>query len=226
MNQALTHSSVKRSTTPKAAIDWEGIRQHILTASAALNGLNENTPEFMEPVWAQRAARLAQVPTQTDDSEQLQLALLRLGREVFGIEVQYVFDIWPVEKITRVPRVPAWVTGVVNLRGRVFSIVDLKRWLNLENTAEPTPLNREDGTARALVVVTTPQLELALLADEVLPMETVSVNRLQEAGSTVRNIRPEFMRGLVDRASGDSMVVLDLAAVLADKQLILQEEVA
>lgn len=226
MNQPMTHSPVKRSTTPKAAIDWDGIHQHILAASVALNGLNENTLENMEPVWAQRAARLAQVPTRADDSEQLQLAPLRLGREVFGIEVQYVFDIFPVEKITRVPRVPTWVTGVVNLRGRVFSIVDLKRWLDLDNGSTPAPLNGEGETARALVVVTTPQLELALLADEVLPMETVSVNRLQEAGSTVRNIRPEFMRGLVDRASGDSMVVLDLAALLADKQLIVQEEVA
>ena len=223
MNQDLSSSPVKKSKGVKAAINWDEIRQHILVASAALNGLDENTPEIMEPVWARRAARLARVPDQIDESEQLQVALLRLGREVFGVDVQYVFDIRPMEKITRVPRVPAWVAGVVNLRGRIFSIVDLKRLLGLDDSTDAA--SGEEQSTRALVVVTTPHLEVALLADEVLPMETVAVNKIQDASSTVRNIRSEFMRGIADRAGGGSMVILDLPALLADKQLIIQEEI-
>ena len=57
--------------------------------------------------------------------------VIRLGREVYGLETDYVFDIRPLESITHVPRVPDWVAGVVNLRGRIISVLDLQRFLGL-----------------------------------------------------------------------------------------------
>lgn len=210
----------------RKAIDWDSIRQHLLQAGVALQGLDENTPENMEPIWAQRAARLAQVPARIDDSEQLAVVLLRLGREIYGVEAQYVFDIRPVDKMTRVPRVPAWVAGVVNSRGRIYSVIDLERLLGLENGAGEVKAPAVEGAAaRTLVVVVTPEMEVALLVDEVLPMGAVAVNKIQEVTSSVRQIRTEFMRGIADRADGGSMVILDLPVLLADKQLIIQEEV-
>jgi purine-binding chemotaxis protein CheW len=216
-----------KASAPKT-IDWDSIRQHLQQAGVALQGLDENTPENMEPIWAQRAARLARVPVRTDDSEQLAIVLLRLGREIYGVEAQYVFDIRPVEKMTRVPRVPAWVAGVVNSRGRIYSVIDLERLLGLEDGAgevKAPAAPAEGAAARSLVMVTTPEMEVALLVDEVLPMSGVAVNKIQEATGTVRQIRTEFMRGIADRADGGSMVILDLPVLLADKQLIVQEEV-
>lgn len=205
------------------AFDWDSIRQRIASASAALEKSEETAPEVMEQVWARRAERLAQAPVKRDEGEQIQLILLRLGREVYGLDVQHVFDIRPVEpqSVTRVPRVPEWVAGVVNLRGRVFSMVDLQRFLGLERTDSAD----DGGTTRNLVVVETPDMELALLADQVLPMETVSVSQIQEATGVVRGIRAEYLRGIAERSSGGSIVILDLPALLADKQLIVHEEI-
>jgi purine-binding chemotaxis protein CheW len=206
----------------QVTFDWEDIRRRMAAASVALEKSEETAPEVMEQVWARRAERLAQVPVKRDEGEQIQLALLRLGREVYGLDVQYVFDIRPVElrNVTRVPRTPNWVAGVVNLRGRVFSVIDLQRFLGLA---------RENGDAgeatRNLVVVETPDMELALLADQVLPIETVSANQIQEATGAVRGIRPEYLRGIAERSSGEPMMILDLPALLADKQLIIHEEV-
>ncbi len=203
--------------------DWDSIRQHIAAVGAALERSDEAAPEVMEQVWARRAERLAQVPAQPDEGEQIQLVLLRLGREVYGLGAQYVFDIRPIEprSVTCVPRAPNWVAGVVNLRGRILSVIDLQRFLGL-SPAESTDLST---ATRCLVVVETPEMELALLADEALPMETVSVSRIQDATGTVRGIRPEYLRGIADRSNGDSMAILNLPALLADKQLIVHEEI-
>lgn len=203
--------------------DWDSIRQHIATVSAALEKSDEIVPEVMEQVLARRAERLAQVPAQPDEGEQIQLVLLRLGREVYGLGVQYVFDIRSVEprSVTRVPRAPNWVAGVVNLRGRILSVIDLQRFLGLS----PAESTDQSAATRCLVVVETAEMELALLADEALPMETVSVSRIQDATGTIRGIRPEYMRGIADRSNGDSMVILNLPTLLADKQLIVHEEI-
>ena len=218
----------KRNSKLQAAkkqveFDWDSIHQHIATVSAALEKSDETVPEVMEQVWARRAERLAEVPVQPDEGEQIQLVLLRLGREVYGIDVQYVFDIRPVEprSVTRVPRVPNWVAGVVNLRGRILSVIDLQRFLGLPPAESTDP----ETATHCLAVVETPEMELVLLADEALPMETVPVSRIQDATSTVRGIRPEYMRGIADRSNGGTMVILNLPALLADKQLIVHEEI-
>lgn len=205
-------------------LDWEGVHQYVAADSAALNDLEEASPELMEQVWARRAERLAQVPVKRDEGEQIQLVLLRLGREVYGLDVQYVFDIRPVEHITRVPRVPDWVAGVVNLRGRIFSVIDLQCFLGLARAEDTEPSSNGEAT-NCLVVVETPEMELALLADEALPMETVTVDRIQDATSAIRGIGPEYMRGIAERQSGDLMAILDLPTLLAGKQLIVHEEI-
>jgi purine-binding chemotaxis protein CheW len=213
----------KQDLKKQVEVDWDGIRNRIAAAAAALERSDEIAPAAMERVWAHRAKRLAQVPAKPDEGEQIQLVLLRLGREVYGLGVQYVFDIRLIEprSITRVPRAPSWVAGVVNLRGRILSVVDLQRFLGL------SPAEDADDSAptRCLVVVETSEMELALLADEVLPMETVSAGRIQDAAGTFRGIRPEYVRGIADRSSGGSMVILNLPALLTDKQLIIHEEI-
>ncbi len=204
-------------------LDWDSIRDRITAVGDALEKSDEIAPAAMERVWMHRAKRLAQVPPKPDEGEQIQLVLLRLGREVYGLGVQYVFDIRLIEprSIARVPRVPNWVAGVVNLRGSILSVVDLRRFLGLA----PAEDADDSPATRCLVVVETSGMELALLADEVLPMETVSASRIQDAAGTVRGIRPEYVRGIADRSSGGSMVILNLPALLSDKQLIIHEEI-
>jgi purine-binding chemotaxis protein CheW len=212
------NAGIKPALKEQIELDWERARRRIADASVALDRLEDVAPEVVEQIWMRRAERLAQVLVKPDEGEQIQLVVLRLGREVYGLDVQYVFDIRPVERITRVPRVPDWVAGVVNLRGRIFSVVDLQRFLGLAQG------DAGDAT-RYLIVVETPEMQLALLADEVLPLEVVSDSRIQDAAGIIRGIRPEYVRGIAERGNGDSLVVLDLPALLGDKQLSIHEEI-
>jgi purine-binding chemotaxis protein CheW len=189
---------------------------------------NDVSSEEVRKVWAARAARLARVPFQEEEGESLQYIPLRFGQELYAIEVQYFAEIRPLGNLTRVPRVPAWVAGVVNLRGRIYSVVDLKQFLGVAGEAATEEgrqgtTRTEDGL-RYLVVVETPALEVALLVDEVLPIQNVPVSQIGEALDRAQVARLEHVFGIVDLGDGNLMVILDLPVLLADKQFIVHDE--
>ena len=214
--------------------DWDAIRQRTAEAALAMEESIEVSPEELQEIWARRAAELAQVPADEDEGEHSRLLLLRLGREIYGIDAQYVFNVKPAELITYVPRVPEWVAGVVNLRGRIFSVVDLRRFFGLP--AAEIKEGDDSGYGERvdhLVVVETPDMEIALLVDDVLTVEPLPASRIQDTSGTVRGLRPEYVRGVVTRVgedadteeNGSMVVVLDLLALLADERLVVHEEI-
>ncbi|MBN2002020.1 MAG: chemotaxis protein CheW [Anaerolineae bacterium] len=189
---------------------------------------------YVRQIWAKRALRLAQAPGEEDQGIHTPLVLIRLGVEIYALDARYVFEIRPAEQVTPVPRTPAWVAGIVNVRGRIVSVIDLRQYLGL-----PTPQAPEEKHAQYLLVVETATMELALLADEVLAVESVPESRIQEAGDTmVLSISPDYVRGIVKNRTahepgnalhaeplhGALWVILNLPALLGDKKLIIQEE--
>jgi chemotaxis signal transduction protein len=248
-----------------SAFDWESVRGRIAAANAALEGLDETSPEVMQEIWARRAAKWAEVPVEEDEGDRVDLVLARLGREVYGLDAQYVSVIRPVEQITPVPRVPDWVAGVVNVRGRILSVIDLRCFFGLSRAPGPLAQGQRatprglpsavgngqgstggdsddsigfsyelDEGVPSLVVVETPDMEVALLTQDVLNIEAMPESRIEDAAGTVRGLRPEYVRGVAEHneggismAGGGSMVVvLDLPALLADGRLIIHEEIA
>lgn len=177
-------------------------------------------------ILAARTAQLAEVPVAKAVGESVLLVPLRTGREFYAIDVQYVLDIRPLETLTRVPRVPTWVAGVTNLKGRIVSVIDLQQFLG---AARPAPIGGAGAAPTPpavpyLVVVETAAMEVALLVDEVLPLEEVQLSRIYVVTGGVQMVRPEYVRGLVDGDEGRVMVVLDLPALLSDERLIVRQE--
>jgi purine-binding chemotaxis protein CheW len=238
-----------RALGSKSRVDWDLIHRKVLEGSARLAWVEEATQEVLEQTWARRADQMARVIEEEEAEEQIQVVPIRLGYEVYGLETNYVFDIRPLDNITPVPRVPNWVAGVTNLRGRVVSVLDLAVFFGLppvevDNNHKPTKQN--------LIVVETPAMEIALVADEVLMIESLPLSKIQEATSAVRGIPPKYMRGIVvqgdkvasheqieaphspgdpntanPHAGGSTglILILDLLALLADKRLIVHEDI-
>ncbi|HOT93407.1 MAG TPA: chemotaxis protein CheW [Anaerolineae bacterium] len=180
---------------------------------------DEQNPALLEQIWARRAAMLAEEVTEEDGGEQLPVVLMRLGQEVYGIEAHYVFDARPLERVTPLPRVPGWLVGVVNVRGRIYSVVDLAGFLGLPTTS--------NGNEAYLVVVQSEVLELAFKVDSVLSVITLPVNHIQPANETL-NIPAAVVRGVVQNDEHADLppflTILDLSQLLKDPQLIIHEE--
>jgi purine-binding chemotaxis protein CheW len=188
--------------------------------------------EVIEEIWKQRAEHLAQAVEQKIEGEWLQLLLFRLGREVYGLEIKYVFDIRLIDQVTLVPRVPDWVVGVVTNRGRILTVIDLRRFFNLPGEASPEDkTSNEYPPDRFQVSVETPQMEIALFVDEVLSVESIPLSQIKNHSDVWGDMRPDYIHGITSYSGANAaqdvcnVIVLNLPALLADKNLIIDEKV-
>jgi len=226
--------------------DWKSAHQQIGGDGLAFGETDALTPDRLQQIWERRAAMLAAAPAQEEkEGEQIELVIVQLGRELYGLEVHYVSDIRAAKQITRVPRVPDWVSGVVNLRGRILSVIDLRHFFGLapaaqkqSNGSKATAEQQNYGSAGSLqhmptlVITETPHMDVALLTDNVLAVEALPLSRMQAPIGTAQKIRAEYIQGVMERqnegeaTNGNPMlVVLNLPALLADERLVIHEEI-
>lgn len=210
----------KPKTTEHTVIDWDAIRQRIDAANQKLNQSEELGVEALEKAWARRAAQIAQKIEAEDQGESVQAAIIGLGDERYGLDVQHIFDIRPLEHVTFVPRVPAWVLGVVNWRGRILSVINLRRFLGL-----PENSNAENSkSTQHLLVLQAGDMEVGIQADEVFAIEAIPISKINREDSA-SGIKAELVNGLFLRdEQQETIVLLNLPLLLADPRLIVREE--
>lgn len=136
-----------------------------------------------------------------------QLVTFRLGERLLGLPIEIVREILRVADITPVPDAPAGVRGVINLRGDVVTIVDLRIVLGL-SPAVVGPYTR-------LVVTHSGDEVIGLLVDRVADVVTISPEEREPLPANLKADESRFFSG-VFRVEDDLLVSLDLTAVLAE----------
>jgi purine-binding chemotaxis protein CheW len=143
----------------------------------------------------------------------LELLEFRLARESYALEIRYVGEVFPLKNLTPLPCTSPFVLGIVNVRGRILPVLDLKKFFELPEQGS-TDLHR-------IILVHGNDLELGLLADVIVGVRAVPVDSLQPSLPTLTGIRAEYLKGV----TAERLVVLDLARILADPKIIVHEEV-
>jgi purine-binding chemotaxis protein CheW len=135
------------------------------------------------------------------------LATFLLAGEEYGVDVRLVQEIIRVSEITPVPRAPGFIKGVINLRGRIIPVVDLKRKLGLGEV---------DGAARPsrIVVVKVRERLVGLLVDGASQVLKVPVASVEAAPEEVVEIDANYLRG-VAKLEDRLIILLDLPKVLS-----------
>jgi purine-binding chemotaxis protein CheW len=217
----------------RSKLDWEDVRRRIDEANQKLNRTEEMSAEALEQAWAKRARQVGQKIQEAEIGEMLRVAVIGLDNELYGLDVRHIFDIRNLERVTFVPRVPGWVIGVVNWRGRILSVIDLRRYLGLPaNESRNTSKNTE-----RVIVVQDGEMEVGIRADEVFSIESIPASKIRSEDGDVRGIKTEFVTGIfiptesVDlkaaikgQAHESIVVLLNLPALLADPRLIIRDE--
>lgn len=170
--------------------------------------------EDITQILEERAAALAR--SSEDDAETGEttgMVVLVVGDERYAVEVQDVQEIEPLDKVTPIPGTPAFWTGVVNLRGSMYAVLDIERYLGLP--ASPAVENPK------VALVSRAGLSVGLLVDEVSEIRKV---RSSEIGPPVAegSSKAEVVRGVTP----DMVSVLDLEALLSDPALVVEDESA
>jgi purine-binding chemotaxis protein CheW len=185
-----------------------------------LTPVEERTPlatqaqdtEDITRVLEERARALARSSEADETSgETIGMVVLAVGDERYGVEVQDVQEIEPLEKITPIPGTPAFWSGVVNLRGSMYPVLDIERYLGLPSS--------DEVENPKVALVSRNGLSVGLLVDEVPEIRQVSV---AEIGPPVADgsSRAEVVRGVTP----DMLSVLDLEALLSDPALVIEDD--
>jgi len=172
-----------------------------------------NPAPFVEQVLKERARALARQPGSAATRDMLELLEFRLADERYAVETRYVREVHPLRDLTPLPGTPAFVRGIVNLRGRIVPVFDLKKFFSLPEQGL-TDLHR-------IIVVRGRDLELGLLADVVVSVRLIAADKLTPALPTLSAIGAEYLKGVSD----ERLVVLDLERILADPRLVVDDEV-
>jgi purine-binding chemotaxis protein CheW len=167
-----------------------------------------------ESILRERAAALARPPPPAQTDATLELLEFRLASERYALETRYVENVHPLRDLTPLPCTPAFIPGLVSIRGRVLPVIDLKKFFTLPELGL-TDLHR-------IILVRGHELEVGLLADIIVGVRTIAPASLQPALPTLTGIRADYLRGIGD----GRLVVLDLQRILTDPRIIVHEEVA
>ena len=208
----------------KTAIDWQAVYGRIAAAKDALKNSSNVSEQERERVWKERAIKNARKPEEDVSDSIIHLAIINMGRELCALEVSNIESIRLVEEITRVPRSPQWVAGVANLRGHIYSVTDLQKFLHLNN-------GQTQEVKGSILMVKTKKLRLALRVDSVHSVEMIQESRIKPASDTIHGVKPEFIRGVIEDyqiSNGEKIpvLVLNLDTMLSDESLIVHEEFA
>ena len=134
------------------------------------------------------------------------LATFFLDREEYGVDVRLVQEIRRVAEITQVPRAPEFIRGVMNLRGRIIPVVDLKHKLGLGEVAV--------AHASRIVVVKLQERLIGLLVDGASQVLRVPVSSIEAPPEEVLEKGGDYIRG-VAKLDARLIILVDLARILA-----------
>lgn len=142
----------------------------------------------------------------TESGELLQLVSFKIGDEEFGIEILKVQEIIKMLPITKVPNSPAFVDGVINLRGRVIPVVDLRVKLGLQ---------RQDHTKNTrIVVVELNGKTVGFIVDEVNEVLRITKDITEAPPEMIGNINREFITS-IGKLEDRLLLLLDLEKVFS-----------
>ncbi len=196
-----------------AAIDWDQVRQRVESARADAERVWAPEPEDAKRILKARATALAREPEKAQAADTLELVEFLLAHETYAVESRHVREVYPLENLTPLPCTPAFVLGIVNLRGEILSVIDIKKFFDLPEKGL-TDLNK-------VIVLQSDGISFGILADVILGVRRVPLSEIQPSLPTLTGIREKYLKGVTP----ESKVLLDAEKLLADEKIIVREQV-
>jgi len=161
----------------------------------------------------ERARQLAQEPESLRESSFFMEALsFMLAGERYAIESRFVVETMPLVELTPLPGLPSFLLGIVNIRGRILSVMDIKKFFDLPESGL-TDLHK-------LIVVRYRELEVGIVADVLLGLQALPYERMQSSLPTLTGIREKYLAGVTEEGT----IVLRMEKILSDDRIIINDE--
>ena len=147
--------------------------------------------------------------TNTLQQDDQQLVVFDLSTEAYGVDIGAVREIIRMQDITRVPRTPEFVEGVINLRGKVIPVVDLRKRFGLP--AE------EESKENRIVVVDIGAQDIGVVVDAVTEVLRIATESVEPPASVITTADSEYLLGIA-KLDSRLIILLDLEQVLTEAE--------
>ncbi|ATW25642.1 chemotaxis protein CheW [Candidatus Formimonas warabiya] len=149
-----------------------------------------------------------------------QFVLFKMVGELYGINITCVSEIIRMQQVTKIPKTPDFVEGIINLRGRIIPVIDLKKQLDLGGV--------EQTNDTRIIVVSIDQETVGLIVEEVTEVLTLPSESIEHISSMETKINLGFIQG-IGRWNDKLIILLETKKILLDQQfrelteLVLEE---
>jgi purine-binding chemotaxis protein CheW len=143
------------------------------------------------------------------DAELMQLVTFSIGEEEFGVDILKVQEIIRMMEITKVPRAPDFVEGVINLRGKVIPILDLRRRFGL--------VTRDHDKHTRIIVIEISNMIVGFVVDSVSEVLRIPSNTVEPPPPVVSGLESEYISG-VGKLADRLLILLDLDRLLSREE--------
>ncbi len=197
-------------TKPSTPVDWASIHSRLEQTTRLLE--QKTTPAEKKVILRDRARLLAQEPKAAQtEGEQLEIVEFLLAYEHYAIESEWVREIYPLKDITTLPGTPPFILGIINVRGQIVSVVDMKAFFGLPGKGL-TNFNK-------VIILSHDDMEFGLLTDEVLGVRYLPHSEIQAPLPTLTGVRADYLKGV----TLDRLVVLDAVRLLTDPKMKISQ---
>jgi purine-binding chemotaxis protein CheW len=149
--------------------------------------------------------------------QEIQLACFRVGDAMYALDILRIKEIIRPQKLTRVPRSPDFVEGVINLRGAVIPIIDLRKRFELSEAGS-------DRKTRVIICSLAGKI-LGLMVDEVAEVRRYGRQEIQPTPQYLKGRGAEFFHG-VCRRDDELIMVIDLERILTSGERMDLDQIA
>jgi purine-binding chemotaxis protein CheW len=199
-------------TTPLPT-DWAEIRQRITAIQTAIDHGFAHSPEEEREILKTRAQLLGRsLDTGSAVGETLEVVEFELASERYAFPLTDVREVSLLRELTPVPCTPPFVVGIINLRGEIRTVIDLKTFFDLPASGI-TDLNK-------IILIQHGALQFGILADAIRGVVSLPLGELQPALPTLTDRRADYVRGITP----DRLVVLEPMKILSDPRILVDDE--
>lgn len=134
----------------------------------------------------------------------------KLGEESYGLEILKVREIIGIMNVTRVPKTPDYVRGVINLRGKVIPVIELRKKFEMDTV--------EDTEETCIIVVDLDTVELGMVVDKVNEVLNIKESEIEETPQFDSSVNTDFILG-IGKVNNRVTILLDIDKVLTNGAL-------
>jgi purine-binding chemotaxis protein CheW len=195
------------SDSLKGSESWAEMHRRLAEIDQRLDTGFTLDAEELEARLLERTREWASIPEPEQPDRWLEVLAFSLSGETYAVESEHVSLVMPLSQYTPLPGTPPYVLGIVNVRGRIVSVLDLRVLFEL-------PIGGLSDK-NFLAILHGPDMEFGLLIDRVLGIRRIHRDSLQKEVANLSGIRSAYLLGV----TADQWAVLDGARLLEDPDM-------